>query len=80
MVVYIRPSGSEIELQDTKNHANLAGSRGWVRQDGEGAPANSGNGYLSVAELKGIFEKMGAEYPGTRDKAIAHLESLKTED
>lgn len=80
MVTYIRPSGSEIELQDTQNHASLAESRGWARKDGEGAAADSGNGYLSVAELKGIFEKMGVEYPGTRGKAIAHLESLKTED
>jgi len=32
MTIYIRPSGSEIELQDTDNHEAFAKAQGWEKK------------------------------------------------
>ncbi len=38
MTIYIRPSGAEIELQDTKEHTELAESQGWKRKKNKPGP------------------------------------------
>ncbi len=35
MTIYIRPSGVEIELQDTGNHIAFAKAQGWEKKKGK---------------------------------------------
>jgi hypothetical protein len=71
MTTYVRPSGAEIELQDTDNHKALAKANGWSKKDSAPEPKKEPEGYKpEVGDSVIINMKNGDLITGIVDRAL----------
>ena len=80
MIKWIKPSGVELETNDSKETVAYCESLGWKRK---GAKVDKdpeqpqGYSYMSASQIKSVFADKGLDYPGNKARAIEILEGLE---